>query len=252
MKKRILAMLLSALLATNISACNYESNDNVQANDNVQEETTTENSGTKDSSTNDAQNNNNAKNENGLIQVSTYTTQNLVDTLQLSNSFSSVLKNEATIWDSTNSSFTYLNNLIIGSIEYAYVSALDLDEVNGNEVIVIESSENVIVLKEHEGMIYAWQYKHTALYNLRVDGTYNWSEQGRNIYGSAKLQFDGASKSSIELDRVEYNEEFYINEIEVSQDAFQAYIQNEMLAKEADRYWWKTGFESSDYQENGK
>ena len=58
MKKRILAMLLSALLVMNISACNYESNDNVQANDNVQEETTTENSGTKDSSTNDAQNNN--------------------------------------------------------------------------------------------------------------------------------------------------------------------------------------------------
>ena len=246
MKKRIFAMLLFALLATNISACNYEPNDNVQANDNLKEEATTENSGTKDSSTNDAQNNNNANNETDLIQVSTYTTQNLLDTLQLSNAFSSVLKNEATIWDSTNSSFTYLNNLIIGS-EYAYVSALDLDEVNGNEVIVIESSEDVIILKEHEGMIYAWQYRHTALYNLRVDGTYNWSEQGGNIYGSAKLQFDGASKSSIELDRVAYNEEFYINEIEVSQDAFQVYVQNQMLAKEANRYLWNTGVNSSDY-----
>ena len=58
MKKRLLAVILSACMVVNISACNYVSNDNVQANDNVQEETTTENSGTKDSSTNDAQNNN--------------------------------------------------------------------------------------------------------------------------------------------------------------------------------------------------
>ena len=246
MKKRILTILLSALLVANINACSYVPKEDIH-----KETSTNENSGTKDSSTNDAQNNNNANNETDLIQISTYTTQNLLDTLQLSNAFSSVLKSEATIWDSTNSSFTYLNNLIIGS-EYAYVSALDLDEVNGNEVIVIESSEDVIILKEHEGMIYAWQYRHTALYNLRVDGTYNWSEQGGNIYGSAKLQFDGASKSSIELDRVAYNEEFYINEIEVSQDAFQVYVQNQMLAKEANRYWWKTGVNSSDYQANGK
>lgn len=246
MKKRILAILLSALLVMNISACNYEPNDNAQ------EETTTENSGTKDSSTNDAQNNNNANNENGLIQVSTYTTQNLVDTLQLSNAFSSVLKNEATIWDSTNSSFTYLNNFIIGSMEYAYVSALDLDEVNGNEVIVIESGEDVIILKEHEGMIYAWQYRHTALYNLRVDGTYNWSEQGGNIYGSAKLQFDGASKSSIELDRVEYNEKFYINEIEVTEEEFLTYAQSQDVAKETTQYLWKTGYETHSNAESNQ
>ena len=246
MKKRIFAILLSALLTASATACNYAPNDNMQ------EETTNENSGTKDSSTNDAQNNNHAKNESDLIQVSAYTTQDLVDTLQLSNVFSSVLKNEATIWDSTNSSFTYLNKFIIGSMTHAYVSVLDLDENNVNEVIVIESGDEVIILKEHKGMIYAWQYRHTALYNLRVDGTYSWNEQSGNIYGSAKLQFDGASKNSVELDRVEYNEKFYINEIEVTEEEYITYVQNQAIVKEATQYWWKTDFEIPDYQKNGK
>lgn len=246
MKKRILAILLSALLVANVSACNYISTDNEQ------EETTNESSIMKYSSTNEDHKGNNSNNDVGSIQAPTYKTHDLIDILQLSNVFASVLKNETRVLDSKDNSLAYLNDFIIGSMTYAYVSALDLDKSCVNDLLVLECSDKVIVLKEHKGTVYAWQYRHTALYNLLVDGTYSWSEQAGNIYGTDKLQFNGATKDAVELDRVEYNEKFYINEIEVSKDTFQAYIQNKNSAEKANRYLWETGFESSYYQENGK
>ena len=246
MKKRIFAMLLSVLMLASTSACNYTSNSDAKY------ATTNESDGTNDLSTNNTQNNNNESQEMDKVQPSVYTTQNLVDALQLSNVFSLVLKNETKVWDPTDNSLTYLKDFIIGSMAYAYVSTLDLDENGINDVLVLENGDKVIVLKEHEETVYAWQYRHTALYNLLVDGTYSWSEQAGNIYGTDKLRFHGAQKEAVELDRVEYNEKFYINEIEVSKDTFQIYVQNQKSTEKVARYWWKTGFETSDYQENGK
>ena len=244
MKKRILAMLLSALLVANISACNCvfdniqkkENGSTIDTSDNIQNTESTIESGDK----------------NNQTQPPVYTTQDLVEILQLSNTFSMVLKNETKVCNSIDSSLVYLNDYINGSMRYADVSAIDLDGNGVNDVIVLEWGDRVILLKEYEGIVYAWKYRHTALYYLRTDGTYAWSTQAGNIYGSSKLQFDGEIRNDVELDRVEYNEKFYINEIEVSQDTFQTYVQNEKLAEKADRYCWETGFKAPDDQIDGK
>ena len=246
LKKRILTMLLSALLVANISACNYAPNKNVR-----KEVSTSENSSTGDLHTNKSLENNNINEEDNPTQP-LYTTQSLIDTLQLSSSFSSVLKNETKVLNTMDNSSTYLNDFIIGSMSHAYVSAIDLDENGTNEICVLEYGDTIILLHEYENVVYAYQYRHNALYNLLIDGTFSWNEQSGNIYGTDKLLFDGAQKNSVSLDRVEHNKKFYINEIEVSQKEYQLYIQNKKLAEKADRYLWETSWKTSDYQENGK
>ncbi len=245
MRKRILAMLLAALMLSNMNACHQVTNDDIQ------EGTTNNSSVAEDLSTNNTQNNS-ENNEIAPIQEPTYTTQILVEVLRLSSTFLMALTNEQQIKDVVNDSLTYLNNFIVGSIAYAYVSALDLDENGVNDVLVLECGDKVIVLKEHEGKVYAWQFRHTALYNIKVDGTYSWSDQAGKVYGTDKLQFDGYKKNPIELYRVEYNEKFYINEVEVTEETFLAYVQNQEFAEIATQYWWKTDFETPDYQMNGK
>ena len=250
MKKRIIATLLSALLLANVTACSFVP-ENGLGEDTTKETTGSETNDIESSETDDTQSTTDMSNTD---TTPTYSTQELVVELQLSSIFASVLQNETTVYGSFLDSKEngYLNDFIIGSMPYAYVSALDLDENGVNDVLVLEDGDKVIVLKEHEGAVYAWQYRHTALYNLLVDGTYSWSEQAGQIYGSAKLQFDGTRRNDVELDRVENNEKFYINEIEISKDAFQTYVQNKKLAEKAERYWWETKFEAPEYSMGGK
>ena len=252
MKKRVLTILLSALLVTNISACNYELNhDDLE----TEETTTLETTSTEFLDTGDTQNTTDSTEQNNQSLTPTYSTQALVEVLQLPNIFASVLQNETTVYGSFLDSKEngYLNDFIIGStVKFAFVSSIDLDENGIKDVVVLEDGDKVIILKEYEGTVYAWQYRDSALYNLRIDGTYNWSGEAGQIYGSAKLQFDGTRRNDVELDRVEYNEKFYINKIEVSQEEYLSYVQNKKLAEKADRYLWQTGFEKSDSQINGK
>jgi hypothetical protein len=245
MKKRLLAILLSALLVANLSACSCVPHENVQ-----KENSTGENSSTEDLHTNDSLENNNTNGGNNPTQP-LYTTQNLIDTLQLSSLFSSVLKNETKVQNTMDGSAAYLNDFVIGSVSHAYVSAIDLDGNGTQEICVLESGDNIILLHEFENTIYAYQYRHNALYNLLNDGTYSWNERSGNIYGTDKLRFDGSQKNCIELCRVEFNKNFYINEIEVSQEEYQSHVQSQKSAEKATRYLWETGF-SSNYQENGK
>ena len=235
-------MLLSALLVANMSACNLVSENDVEETTITFEYTDTE-----------------SLNIENTIHTSekrlppSYSTQELIEELQLPSLFASVLKNETKICCARDNFLDYLNNFILGGVvEYADVSVLDLDNNGVTEVIVLECGDRVIILKEHEGTVYAWQFRHTALYGLRVDGTYGWSEQAGQVYGTEKLQFDGYKMNPIELDRVEYNEKFYINEVEVTEEAFLTYVQNQEVAEAATQYWWKTDFETPDYQINGK
>ena len=108
----------------------------------------------------------------------------------------------------------------------------------------MEKGDTVITLREYDGTVYTWQFRHNALYYLRVDGTYNWNEQAGQLYGSSKLQFDGAKRDDVELYRVEFNERFYIGGTEVFAEEFKEYYDTAELAPKAVRYLWKTVFEN--------
>ena len=246
MKKRLFAMLLSALLLANASACAYLPKNDME---------TTMDSTSADTESSNTENDQTITDKGGdsdSLQTAVYTTQELVEALQLSNSISMVLKNEAKVCVSKDNSLVYLNEYTNGSMPYADVSAFDLDENGANEVVVMEGLDNVIVLKEYEGVVYAWQYGHTALYHLRTDGTYYWNRQAGQIYGSSKLHFEGITRNDVELDRVEHNEKFFINETEVSQEEYLSYAQNQKTAEKAEQYCWKTNLKTPDYLINGK
>jgi hypothetical protein len=98
--------------------------------------------------------------------------------------------------------------------------------------------------------VYGWPLSFRGIYDLRIDGTFNFAYYEMDIftYGTRKLNFNGAD-CFIELERVDrYRddngrfdsidsyERFYIGGVEVTEEEYKAYKQSKELAEEAERY----------------
>ena len=94
MKKRILTMILSALLLTNATACNVAENGTTGTSENTTTNTT-ETTTTTTSNVIDGKGDPGATEEDNLSQMSGYTTNELVERMYLPDLFATVLKNIA-------------------------------------------------------------------------------------------------------------------------------------------------------------
>ena len=189
-------------------------------------------------------------------EIETYSTDELVKTLHIPDIFASVLKTQTKVCDIHDNSFEYLHNYIhyFDTIDYVYVSVLDLDNNNIIDVIVLDALYFIVTLSEYEGTVYAHQFRYSGLIDLRIDGTHGWSEQAGDVSGIDKLQFVDGYKWPIgieleRIERVEDNIKFYINEVEVSEEEYNIYKDTRLknLAEEAPRYQWKNDFKTPDY-----
>ena len=259
MKKRILAMLLSALLVMNISACVYVPKNKIERATGW----ATEETPTVGSKNNDSQSGLESPEHSNQQAEKIYSTQELVEALELSNLFASVLRCEDMFYNTNEDTYMYLNNY-----KYAYdyisewktisVATIDMDGDGQNEML-IEGLHDIAIFRELEGKIYSYGFTFRSMNTISNDGTFSWNRSAGNIYGSSKLQFDGIVHHCIELYRVEYHgtedAKYYINGDEVSLEEMQSYGE-QPLSEKVDWYAWnKDTIEDSfrsDNQVNGK
>ena len=202
------------------------------------------------------------KDQNGNLgngQQKTYSTDELIAALNITDRLAMALKNEIKVYDTEYNSLRYLGNMAIyqeASWDDASVSAIAIDGNGRNNVVVLEHLDTVIMLREYETTVLAYKFRHHALYNLRIDGSYSWNAQAGTVYGSSKLQFDGTHVRSVELERVEddgtEHVKFYINGTEVTAEAFRAYCQNVSVVEKAVQYRWRTDLKIMEAEHAGK
>jgi len=176
-----------------------------------------------------------------------FNTDELGVALQLPDALFSVLKNETKLYSVLHNSHEYLGDYNVYGLTSPRVYAFDLDENGVKDVVVLEEGVSVITLREYDGTVYGWNFRHSAMYNFLADGTHYWHELAGEINGCDKLHFEGAKRTDIELYREEYGEKFYVKGVEVSEEEYRTFIENLTLAEKATQYFWVTGFEVPEY-----
>ena len=246
MKKRLLAMILSALLVVNISACSdvidndfdKETNNTVTVESNDRESLVTEN-------------------------TKLYTTKELADVLQLPDHFVSVLKNETKVYYDLDKEYLYLQHWFLGPVmSFAFVSAIDLDEDGIKDIVTLDGNDGtMVILKAYEGTVHAEFVGSRYIWGLKIDGTffsrdrlYDDTGDYNRVY-TCRYQFSEGEIIRTVLCRSEYGENcqrYYINEAEVSQEEYLAYEPHQNSVKDAERYGWNTNFTPSEQWFDGK
>ena len=185
-----------------------------------------------------------------------YTVEELAEVLHLSSTMLSVLSNEAKLRDTDpiwkDKEFVYLQYLVRYNFDKICIArAFDLDEDGINEVVILDGGLTIVVLREYEGTVYGRKLALREMYNLRIDGTYDWDGREEDVltYATSKLNFNGADWNPIELKRYdvdinEENERYYIGGTEVTKEEYKVYMQHEDVADKAEWYILMLNFET--------
>ena len=256
MKKRALTMLLtSALLTAPLTACNTVGTDDTITTTETTVETIS-NMDTLESITSNLQNEATSDDfSNQLLEK--YSTQELIEMLEISDSLASILRCEEMFYNTNEDKY-----MLLSDYKYAYdyisqwktidVTTIDMD-LDGQKEMLVEGLHDIIVFREYEGKIYSYGFTFRSMNSIRNDGIFLWSEYAGNIYGAARLQFDGTTYHSIELYRVEFHgtedAKYYIDGDSVTLDEMTAY--NLPLTEKLDFYAWdKKPIENMTNQDN--
>lgn len=192
----------------------------------------------------DETNDNNLDKPN-MKPLNNYTTKELCEILDLSNSYASVLNGTTMLYHTDIGAYLFLDDYKftyspLSEWEYIDVSTIDMDG-DGNNEVVLQGLYDIIVLREYEGVVYAYGFTFRTMYNLRNNATFSWNTDAGKTYGSAKLQFDGKNYHYIELDRVENagteNAKYYIEGMLVTSEEMQFYV-NQPKAEKVEWYRW--------------
>ena len=190
-----------------------------------------------------------------IIAISILPSVQLVDDehIEVMEAYRAVLQNEKKFY-SINSSylspdiedFYYLQDFgdYIDS-EYFQVTKFTILDMDGNDapVIVLETLPlgNILILRYYNNIVYAYSFPFRGIKQIKKDGTFNWSS-GAADNGYDKLQF---LNSTYESKRLAYSESrydsernlyalFYINNEEVTEDRFFAFVQEQEQKEDAD------------------
>ena len=216
MKKRIIALLLSALLLANVTACNSapETNDESTLEDTFPEETTKPE---EDPET------------RPRLKIGTYA-QGFSSYENLPDLYQSVLADRTPLFHVREEQELYFGECKfpyfqtkVSDTSFLYFTVLDLDG-DGKEEVIVTDSGDMIVLRAHQGTVYAYGFTFRSMYHLQTNGVYHWTSNAGLTYGSAKLRFDGNQLVIDELERVEKDAE--------QSEKFQCYVNGALVSYE--------------------
>jgi hypothetical protein len=265
MKKTILTLLCCTMLVTTVS-CNKKNPinlDNTDIKNKIIDSPSLKNDDTTKILAIDRQTAPISSNSGTQSAEKVYSTQELIEKLEISDLFASILRCEEMFYNTNEGVYMYLRDY-----KYAYdyisewktisVAMIDMDG-NGQNEMLVEGLHDIVVFREFEGEIYSYGFTFRSMNSIREDGTFLWAEKAGKIYGSSKLQFDRTVHRCIELYRVEHhgteNAKYYINENEVTLTEMQSYGER-TLANKVNWYSWNKNTiknpTHSDNQPNGK
>lgn len=125
---------------------------------------------------------------------------------------------------------------LLGNTSKEQFTVVDMDGDGVMEVLVSDT----IVLHYEDGIVYGYGFTFNEMYYPKTDGTFSWSYSSQNMYGNAKLQFDGATYDWIEIYRIVNDgtdfTEYYIDEKKVTPQELQEYIEQNECTVRAEWY----------------
>ncbi len=231
MKKRLLALILSALLLTTATACNTVSAP--ENGDGTIEDTQTETESERDptESNTEEQTDDNQTN----ITTSEIDTSESDDSNDTKES-KALKKYKEALYDLINRMVpTETIGWYLGGdqyLEYLSFAIVDMNEDGFSELIVrnIDSLD-----EEHAVLHYVSGYEHLvsssfgfrSMYYLMKDGTFSWTRSAGYEYGISKLKIDGFLREVIELYTIKNDGtddvEFFIYDQKVTEEEFDAF-----------------------------
>ncbi len=217
MKKRIFALILSALILTNATAC-FRAPDQ-KNEDTLEDTTTTEEHTPEDDTIPDSE-----------LKIGTYE-DGLALFEDLSYIYQSVLKGTMMLHHTREDQEMYLGDCRfpyfrtkVSEASELYFTVLDSDGDEKADAVVITDGGDSIVLRAYSGSVYAYDFTFRGMYHLQENGVFYWTSNAGSTYGAAKLRFDGEHILTDELYRVEHDKE--------NNDIFSCYIDNTLVTHE--------------------
>lgn len=101
-------------------------------------------------------------------------------------------------------------------------SVCDLDS-DGKKEVVLSAGGDIVILREHGGKVYGYEYPNLAIPVLFSDGSYTSMAPAGMIKSTMKLTFDGADVKSVEILRHDRGtQKYYVEGVEVTQAEYKA------------------------------
>ena len=233
MKKRLFALLLSALILTHATACLPLSKDEGESS--FENTSDTEESLLDEPMT------------DSDVKFGTYE-EGMAAFAELSYLYKSVLNGTRLLYHVGTSQEMYLEDCRfpyfqtqLSEASKLYFSVVEAEGDGADMAVVVTDGDDSIVLHAYAGCVYAYDFTFRGMYHLQENGVYHWTANAGLTYGSNKLCFVGKSMVNRELTRVEHDKEntnlfsCYINQNPATHEELLAY-EDQTDAERAVRY----------------
>ena len=154
------------------------------------------------------------------------TTPNKGETVKVAEPFASVLNSTKSFY------FENEGKSVLLSDYYKSIwklTSVDIDHDGNKEIAVMFGAEDgTLILWQHGGYVYGYEFSFRALYRINKDGTFLWNTNSGNTYGCSSIAFEGTKVKTTEVWRVEHNDGSFTNYIDnklVSQEQMNAFAQ---------------------------